>query len=437
MINNSIILILIGAWMKPAPVPYVEILAEELFAALGCTEPISIALAAAKAREVLGREAERIVVRCSGNLIKNAKAVHVPNTGGLKGIEVSAIAGMVAAAPEKGMEVLAGLTDRDRARIHELAARKICEVEIIPDKEGLHLILEMKAGGESSLVEIIHTHTNVSRIEKNGTRLLYKDFSDTDYTAALTDRSGLSVAGIYGFSTQGDIGPVRELVDLQIAHNSTIAQEGLRNPYGLNVGSAVKEVYGDSVWAEIRAMAAAGSDARMNGCSLPVVINSGSGNQGITLSLPLIVYARHTGADKEKLVRALILANLVTIRLKAEIGRLSAYCGAMSASAGAAAGLSYLAGGGLKEVEGSIVNTLANVSGVICDGAKASCAAKIATGIDAAIIAHHLAMQGKVYEDGCGIVKGDIEATIDAVGRLGHDGMRETDQEILRIMLAG
>jgi len=416
---------------------FIAILREELFPALGCTEPISIALAAAKAREVLGVEPVSIVVRCSGNLIKNAKSVFVPNTGGLKGIAVSAIAGMIAGDSSRGMQVLAALTDADRARIALLLEKNICSTNILEGEDGLHIVLTMEAqNGDSSLVEIIHTHTNISRMERNGETLFFRDFSGTDYKAALTDRSGLSIEKIFDFARTADIEPLNELIAMQIEYNKAIAAEGLRNTYGLNIGNAVLEVYGDSVWARIRANAAAGSDARMNGCGMPVVINSGSGNQGMTASLPLVLYAESMGSGKETLYRALILSNLVTIRIKAEIGRMSAYCGAMSASAGAAAGITYLAGGTLAQIEAAIVNTLSDVSGIVCDGAKASCAAKIATGIDAAILAHHLAMQGKVYEPGSGLVKDSVEKTIDAIGRLGHVGMKETDAEILRIMLA-
>ncbi|HWR10487.1 MAG TPA: L-serine ammonia-lyase, iron-sulfur-dependent, subunit alpha, partial [Rectinemataceae bacterium] len=438
--NNSIILILHEneVWMdSQLSATFIAILREELFPALGCTEPISIALAAAKAREVLGVEPVSIVVRCSGNLIKNAKSVFVPNTGGLKGIAASAIAGMIAGDSSRGMQVLAALTDADRARIALLLGKNICSTKILEGEDGLHIILTMRAqNGDSSLVEIIHTHTNISRVERNGETLFFRDFAGTDYKAALTDRSGLSIERIFDFARAADMEPLNDLIAMQIECNKAIAAEGLRNTYGLNIGNAVLEVYGDSVWARIRANAAAGSDARMNGCGMPVVINSGSGNQGMTASLPLILYAESMGSGKDTLYRALVLSNLVTIRIKAEIGRMSAYCGAISASAGAAAGITYLAGGTLAQIEAAIVNTLSDVSGIVCDGAKASCAAKIATGIDAAILAHHLAMRGKVYESGAGLVKDSVEKTIDAIGRLGHVGMKETDAEILRIMLA-
>lgn len=430
---------------------YSDILREELIPALGCTEPIAIALAAARAREALGTDPSAIVVRCSGNIIKNVKSVYVPNTGGLKGIPASALAGMVAGDSSKGMQVLAHLNDADRRRIHELLSMNICRTEMFEGEEGLHIRVTMTAcnvstdggktangsanGGDTALAEIIHTHTNFCRVERNGKVLFHKDCNSKDYTSVLTDRSVLTIAGIYEFAKTADIGPLEELLDLQISDNTAIAKEGLANKYGLNVGSAIKEVYGDSLWANIRASAAAGSDARMGGCSLPVVINSGSGNQGLTTSLPVITYARHCGADKETLYRAMVLSNLVTIRLKTGIGRLSAYCGAMSASAGSSAGITFLAGGTLAQIDAAITNTLACVSGIVCDGAKASCAAKIATGLDAAIIGHHLAMKGKAYEPGCGIVKNDVEQTVDAVGRLGRVGMRETDAEILRIML--
>lgn len=416
---------------------YIEILNEELIPALGCTEPIAIAYAAAKARETLGLEPSAMAVRCSGNIIKNAKSVYVPNTGGLKGIAASAVAGMVSGDSSLEMRVLEKLTDADRARIGALASTGFCSVDMLDTDAGLHLIVEMRAeGGDSSLVEIIHTHTNICRIEKNGERLFFRDYSGDDYTSALTDRSVLNVGDIYEFAQEVDLSLIEPLLEPQIENNRAIAEEGLRNRYGLNVGSALLEVYGDSLWAKVRAYAAAGSDARMNGCGMPVVVNSGSGNQGMTTSLPVIMYAEDKGIDRETLYRALALSNLITIHLKTGIGRLSAYCGAMSASAGAACGITFLAGGTLRQIEDSITNTLADVSGIVCDGAKASCAAKIATGLDAAIIAHHMAMNGRVYESDSGIVKKSIEETVAAVGRLGRVGMKETDIEVLRIMLA-
>ncbi|MFA6505924.1 MAG: L-serine ammonia-lyase, iron-sulfur-dependent, subunit alpha [Treponemataceae bacterium] len=416
---------------------YIEILKEELIPALGCTEPIAIAYAAAKTRETLGCEPSSMVVRCSGNIIKNAKAVYVPNTGGLKGIAASAIAGMIAGDSSLEMRVLEYLTDADRELVTKLLSSEFCRVEKLETDAGLHLTVELStASGETALVEIIHTHTNISRIEKNGERLFFRDFAGVDYTSALTDRSVLNVGDIYDFARTVELESIEGLLALQVANNRAIAEEGLRNRHGLNVGNALLEVYGDSLWSRVRAYAAAGSDARMNGCSMPVVVNSGSGNQGMTTSLPVIMYAEAKAVDLETLYRALVLSNLITIHLKTGIGRLSAYCGAMSASAGAGCGITFLAGGTLRQIEDSITNTLADVSGIVCDGAKASCAAKIATGLDAAIIAHHMAMNGRVYESDSGIVKKSIEETVAAVGRLGRIGMRETDNEVLRIMLA-
>lgn len=417
---------------------YIDILAEELIPALGCTEPIAIAFAAAKARETLGSDPVSMRVRCSGNIVKNAKAVYVPNTDGLKGIAAAAVAGAFGGDASLEMRVLESLSAADRARIRSLVSSGLCSVEMLDTEAGLHLEVEMVgAAGETALVEIIHTHTNIRRVERNGRALVWREFSDAEeYTAALSDRSVLSVSGIFDFARNVDLELVEPLLAPQIENNLAIAEEGLRNRWGLNVGNALLEVYGDSLWAKVRAYAAAGSDARMNGCGLPVVVNSGSGNQGMTTSLPVIMYAEAKGIGRGPLLRALALSNLITIHLKTGIGRLSAYCGAMSASAGAAAGITVLAGGGLRQVEDAITNTLADVSGIVCDGAKASCAAKIATGIDAAIIAHHMAMNGRVYESDSGIVKKTIEETVAAVGRLGRVGMRETDHEVLRIMLA-
>lgn len=414
---------------------YHAILREELIEALGCTEPISIAFAAAKAVETLGTEPDSIVVRASGNIIKNVMAVTIPNTGGLKGIAASAVAGMVAGDSSLEMRVLERLSGSDKERVRRLVASGLCRVERLDTDISLHLIVEMMTrSGERALVEISHTHKNIARVDKNGVRV--STDSGIGPEAVTTDRSLLSVGRIYEFASRADLSELAPLLDAQLKNNRAIAEEGLRDRYGVNVGSALLEVYGDNLWTRVRAYAAAGSDARMNGCGMPVVINSGSGNQGLTASLPLMLYAEARGLGPQELRRGLALANLMTIHLKTGIGRLSAYCGAMSAAASAGAGITYLAGGTLRQVEDTITNALANVSGIVCDGAKASCAAKIATGIDAAIVAHHLAMNGRAFEPGSGIVKDDVEKTVSAVGRLGREGMRETDREILEIMLA-
>ena len=414
---------------------YVNVLQEELVPAQGCTEPIAIAYAAAKAREVLGCFPREMVVRCSGNIIKNAKSVVVPNTGGLKGIEVAAIAGAVAGDADRGMEVLSGVTDLDIREIAALRGTGLCRIELLETDASLHLIVSTTAGADSARVEIIHSHTNISRIVRNDVVLFERVFDGANFNAALSDRSFLSVRGIYEFASTVDLDDVRALLDRQIAYNMAIAEEGLRGEYGVGVGRLLIENYGDSVFAQVRAYAAAGSDARMSGSVLPVITNSGSGNQGMTASLPVIIYAREKSLPDERMYRALLLSNLVTIHEKTGLGRLSAYCGAVCAACGAGAGITFLEGGTVEQVSRTITNTLANVSGIVCDGAKASCAAKIASSIDAAILGHLLAMRDRSFEVDSGIVKDTVESTIAAACRLGREGMRETDAEILRIML--
>ena len=414
---------------------YLTILEEELVPALGCTEPIAIAYAVAKAREVLGNFPDKVTVRCSGNIIKNAKSVVVPNTGNLRGIRASALIGIVAGNASKGLEVLENVNDYHVERVKQLMKTDLCEVQIIENDANLHIVVEAVYKHESSLVEIIHTHTNISKIEKNGQVIFEKGAKKEDFNSPLSDRSVLNIEDILEFANTVDIKDIDVLLSKQIEYNLTIAEEGLNSEYGVNIGKMILECYGDNVHSKIRAYAAAGSDARMGGCSLPVVTNSGSGNQGMTTSLPVIIYAQEKNIDKEKMYRALVLANLVTIHQKTGIGRLSAYCGAVSAACGSGAGITYLEEGDLDQIEKTITNTLANVSGIVCDGAKASCAAKIASSIDAAIMAHYLAMRGTAFEADTGIVKKSVEDTISAIGRLGRDGMRETDIEVLKIML--
>ncbi len=414
---------------------YIEVLMEELVPAQGCTEPIAIAYAAAKAHEVLGRFPEEMLVKCSGNIIKNAKSVIVPNTGNLKGIQVSAIAGAVAGNAAKGVQVLSDVTAEDIGTIARLAGSGLCRVEWMESDASLHIVAGMRTGDDDVHVEIIHSHTNISRIVKNGTVLYEKIFDSTNFNAALSDRSFLTVQGIYDFAHAASIDDVRELLDRQIGYNLAIAEEGLSGAYGVNVGRLLLESYPGNVFAKARAYAAAGSDARMSGCVLPVITNSGSGNQGITASLPVIVYAREKGLGAEALYRALLLSNLITIHEKTGLGRLSAYCGAVCAACGAGAGITFLEGGTLEQIDRTITNTLANVSGIVCDGAKASCAAKIASCVEAAMLAHLLAMRNLSFEVDSGIVKETVESTIAAACRLGREGMRATDAELLKIMM--
>ena len=418
---------------------YVNILKEELVPAMGCTEPIAIAYAAAVLRETLGRPAERMEVEASGNIIKNVKSVFVPGTGGLRGIPAAAAAGMAAGDPSLDLEVLSQIGEAEQARIREYLAYTPITVKLADSPLIFDILVRAWAGEDSALVRIANYHTHIVRIEKNGAIL-----KDLPVQAAaeegLTDKSALSVRGILEFAREADLSDVEETRSRQIRFNTAIAQEGLRGDYGANIGQVLLSAYGDDVKIRAKAMAAAGSDARMNGCGLPVVIVSGSGNQGLTASLPVIEYAKELGADQETLYRALLVSDLITIHLKAEIGRLSAYCGAVSAGCGSGAGIAYLYGKDkpeealLKDVSHTIVNSLAVVSGMVCDGAKASCAAKIASAVDAGILGFTMYQQGQQFRGGDGIISKGVEETIHNIGLLATQGMRETDREILDIM---
>ena len=418
---------------------YVNILKEELVPAMGCTEPIAIAYAAAVLRETLGRPAERMEVEASGNIIKNVKSVFVPGTGGLRGIPAAAAAGMAAGDSSLDLEVLSQIGEAEQARIREYLARTPITVKLADSPLIFDILVRAWAGEDSALVRIANYHTHIVRIEKNGAIL-----KDLPVQAAaeegLTDKSALSVRGILEFAREADLSDVEETLSRQIRFNTAIAQEGLRGDYGANIGKVLLATYGDDVKIRAKAMAAAGSDARMNGCGLPVVIVSGSGNQGLTASLPVIEYAKELGADQETLYRALLVSDLITIHLKAEIGRLSAYCGAVSAGCGSGAGIAYLYGKDkpeealLKDVSHTIVNSLAVVSGMVCDGAKASCAAKIASAVDAGILGFTMYQQGQQFRGGDGIISKGVEETIHNIGLLATQGMRETDREILDIM---
>ena len=418
---------------------YVNILKEELVPAMGCTEPIAIAYAAAVLRETLGRPAERMEVEASGNIIKNVKSVFVPGTGGLRGIPAAAAAGMAAGDPSLDLEVLSQIGEAEQARIREYLACTPITVKLADSPLIFDILVRAWAGEDSALVRIANYHTHIVRIEKNGAIL-----KDLPVQAAaeegLTDKSALSVRGILEFVREADLSDVEETLSRQIRFNTAIAQEGLRGDYGANIGQVLLSAYGDDVKIRAKAMAAAGSDARMNGCGLPVVIVSGSGNQGLTASLPVIEYAKELGADQETLYRALLVSDLITIHLKAEIGRLSAYCGAVSAGCGSGAGIAYLYGKDkpeealLKDVSHTIVNSLAVVSGIVCDGAKASCAAKIASAVDAGLLGFYMYQNGQQFRGGDGIISKGVEETIHNIGLLATQGMRETDREILDIM---
>lgn len=413
---------------------YLQILREELVPALGCTEPIAIAYAAAVARQTLGELPKRLTAACSSNIIKNVKSVIVPTTGDLRGIEASAILGAVAGRAERGLEVLSCVQPEDVALTRRLLEGGMCQAELLPSNACLHIRITAQSEAHSALVEIRDEHTRIIRVERDGELLCSAEPVEPVETPCV-DRSILNVADIYDFACMVRMEDVQEILDRQIACNVKIAEEGLANNYGACVGKTLMKNYGDDIKNVARAFPAAGSDARMSGCVLPVVINSGSGNQGMTASLPVIKYAQHTGAEQEQLYRALVLSNLIAIHQKTGLGRLSAYCGAVSAAVGSGAAITYLYGGSYAAICDTITNTLANVSGIVCDGAKPSCAAKIASAVDAAILGHCMALQNRSFRPGDGIVRGDVEDTIRGVGRIGRDGMRETDEKILSIML--
>ena len=368
----------------------------------------------------------------SGSIIKNVKSVIVPNTGHLKGIPAAVTAGIVAGDPDKGLEVLAGATPEQIMAMRTFLDERTVTVEHLDSGISFDILMTLYKGDSYSRVRIAGYHTNIVHIEKDGTIIQQMDALNEETP---TDRSLLNMEDIWDFINTVDIDHIREILDRQIRYNWAIAEEGLKESYGANIGKVLLKNSGNDLSIKARAMAAAGSDARMNGCSLPVVINSGSGNQGITVSVPVIVYAKALQVSDEKMYRALALSNLAAIHQKTPIGRLSAYCGAVNAGAGAGAGIAYLCGGGYEEVIHTIVNALAIVSGIVCDGAKSSCAAKIASSIEAGILGYNMYVQGQQFMDGDGIVTKGVEATIRNVGRLGKEGMRETNKEIIRIMI--
>lgn len=415
---------------------YIKILNEELVPALGCTEPISIALAAAKARDVLGDFPDKIIVECSKNIIKNVKGVIVPTTVNLRGIEAAAIIGLIGGDANRNLEVLTSVTSEHLAQAKELIGKGICEERLLDTKAKLHIRIKLIKGNHTSMVEIIHTHTGIVRIEKDGNVILDIPHNEEESNEGLTDRSCLSVKDIIEFADTVDICDVQEILDRQIEYNTAISKEGLKKKYGANIGmTLISDTLGKDVKIRAKAVAAAGSDARMSGCEMPVIINSGSGNQGMTVSLPVIEYAKELNVSKERLLRALVVSNLIAIHQKTKIGRLSAYCGAVSAATGAGAGITYLYNGGIKEISETITSTLANVAGIVCDGAKPSCAAKIASSVDAAIMALTMTLHNRGFNPGEGIVKDEIEKTIDSVSKIAKDGMVITDDEIVKIMI--
>lgn len=412
---------------------YVQILERELIPAMGCTEPIALAYAAAKAREVLGRLPDRVQVWASGSIIKNINSVIVPNTGHLKGIPAAAAAGIVAGDPAKELEVIANVSSSQLEEIRKFLDTAEFEVKAAEGEKIFDITVTVWEGQDYATVQIEDYHTNVVKIERSH-EILWQKAVSKEGERGEPDADMLSVAGIWDFVHTVVLEEVKPLLDRQITCNMAIAREGLRGDYGANIGKTLLQMDGDNVKTRAKAMAAAASDARMNGCELPVIINSGSGNQGITVSVPVIVYAQHLKVSDEQKYRALLLSNLLAIHQKTGIGRLSAYCGAICAGAAAGAGIAYLHGGTYREICHTVVNALAVVSGMICDGAKSSCAAKIAVSVEAGIMGYFMYQQGQEFYGGDGIVAKGIENTIRNVGRLGRDGMRETNEEIIRMM---
>ena len=412
---------------------YLDILKEELVPAMGCTEPISIAYAAAKARQALGCIPKHVEIAASPNVIKNVKSVIVPNTGSLHGIEAAAAAGIIAGQAEDGLQVLSRVTPEQVKTIAAYLDGMDCTVKASDNGYVFYISASVSGNGHTACVELAGNHTNIICIRKDGETIFNQAYTEQN-NCSRTDRSLMNIEEIVRFADTVKISEVEEVIARQIAYNTAIAEEGLRNDWGANIGSILLRSYGTSVHNRAKAYAAAGSDARMSGCELPVVINSGSGNQGLTASLPVIIYARELDVSKERLYRALVLSNLVTIHLKTGIGPLSAYCGATSAGCGAGAGITYLYGGGLREISHTIVNALAINSGMICDGAKPSCAAKIASAVEAGLLGMQMEHHDRQFYDGEGIVVKGVENTIRNVSELARNGMKETDQMIIHMM---
>ncbi|MBQ4071431.1 MAG: serine dehydratase subunit alpha family protein [Clostridia bacterium] len=410
---------------------YVRLLREELVPAMGCTEPIAIAYAAAVAREALGQSPISAEIAVSGNIIKNAKSVVVPHTGGMRGIEAALIAGFVGGRHDAFLEVLSSVTEEHILLMQKVREALPVRVTLADTDEQFYIHVTLMRADDKAEVIIEGRHTNVVRVLKNGVTV----YEGKEQEKIEHRREAMTVEEIVSFADTVMLDDVRQTLMRQISYNMAIAEEGLKNNYGANIGKVYLSSYSPDISNRAKAYAAAGSDARMNGCEMPVIINSGSGNQGMTASVPVIVYAREMGVSEDKLLRALCVSNLITLRVKSGIGTLSAYCGAVAAGAGAGCGVAYLYGGGYVEIAHTLVNALAVDSGLICDGAKASCAAKIATAVENGLLGYHLYRSGNQFFGGDGIVKKGVENTIDSIGRLARLGMRQTDREILNIML--
>lgn len=412
---------------------YTAILREELVPATGCTEPIAVAYAAAKLRAILGAIPERVLAEVSGNILKNVKSVVVPNTGGLKGVKAAIAAGIVAGEADAELQVISSIPAERHGDIAAYINDTPIEITCPETPRLLDIRLTGWVGGNKAVVHIANNHSNIVYMEKDGAVLLEKPLT-ASAEDGLTDKSVLNLKDILTYANEVELSQVTELLDRQIQYNSAIAEEGLKGDWGANIGSTLLKEYGNDIKVEAKAWAAAGSDARMSGCEMPVVIVSGSGNQGMTASLPVIRYAKHLGAAQEQLYRALLVSDLVTVYQKAGIGRLSAYCGAISAGVGAGAAIAYLHGAGYEAIAHTIVNAVAILSGTICDGAKPSCAAKIAAGVDAGILGYQMYLSKNNFQGGDGIVGSDVAKTVANVGVLARQGMQGTDRTILSIM---
>ena len=412
---------------------YLNILKEELVPAMGCTEPICLAYAAAKAHEILGAMPKRVEIQASGNIIKNVKSVIVPNTKGMKGLKASVAAGIVAGNPKKALEVIAEVTPKQKKEIAdflETVPMTIIPLNVIAQLDVTVTLFDEK---HSASVRIAGFHTNIVHTKKDGQVLFDSGYADSGATK-LTDRSCLSMKNIFDFANTVDIEDIKPIIKPQIECNKAIAMEGLKNNWGANIGSTILS-FGNDVRIKARAWAAAGSDARMSGCEMPVIINSGSGNQGMTVSLPVLAYAEEYHINDDRTMRAVALSNLVAIHQKTGIGRLSAYCGAVSAGCASGCGIAYLMGESLEVIEHTLENALGMAAGIVCDGAKPSCAGKIALSVEAGILGYAMSLQGDNLLGGDGIIGKDVEETIDHIGCLGRLGMKETDVEILKIMV--
>ena len=414
---------------------YTQILKEELVAALGCTEPISLAYAAAKCKEYLLNEPEKITVLCSGNIIKNVKTVVVPNSNGLKGIETAVALGMIGGSASKNLEVLSNVTEEDIEKTKKYLSENRISVNLLKTQANLHFQIKMENEQHSSFVEVVHTHTNIVKLEQDNKKIISLPFEEKEINDSLTDRSILNINSIVEYGENIDLESIKPIIEPQIEFNSKICERGLKEDWGANVGRNILEHGDSSLVSKIKGITAAGSDARMSGCVSPVIINSGSGNQGITVSIPVVEYGKAKNFSHEKILRALAISNLIGIHQKTKIGRLSAYCGTVTAACGAGAAITWLDGGSMVQIKNTITNALATISGMICDGAKPSCAAKIAMAVETALLAHDMAMDNESFLSGDGIVKSNIEDTIKSIGLIASEGMKYTDEKILSVMI--